>query len=78
MFVRYANRRFYDVSKSSYAPSSALLKLRHGSFVVIDYASGEDITDWMLAAVAHEEQNVWLIRWAQRIGIEYGPKRKRT
>jgi len=56
---KYANRRLYDTSTSSYVTLDHLAKLiREGKdFVVQDAKSGEDLTRSVLAQIIFEEEN---------------------
>jgi polyhydroxyalkanoate synthesis repressor PhaR len=56
---KYANRRLYDTSTSSYVTLEHLAKLiREGKdFVVQDAKSGEDLTRSVLAQIIFEEEN---------------------
>jgi hypothetical protein len=59
IFVRYQNRKLYDVSQSKYVNLSAILKLPVGTFKVIDDKTKEDITNFILiqgvTAAFHEK-----------------------
>ncbi len=59
MFIRYANRKLYDVSESKYVTLGVILKQPLGSFMVIDDKTKEDITNFILiqgvSAIFHED-----------------------
>jgi polyhydroxyalkanoate synthesis regulator protein len=48
VFVKYANRKLYDIETSKYVNIRSLGKLSAGGFVVIDYDTGADITSEIL------------------------------
>jgi hypothetical protein len=58
VFVRYQNRKLYDVSASKYVNLSTVLSMPLGSFMVIDDKTKENITNFVLiqgvTAVLHE------------------------
>lgn len=69
VIVRYGNRRLYDYTEHAYFDGWWLMEQPRGSFVVIDHATGKEITKWQLACVRHEEERQRLAAWAKRIGI---------
>jgi polyhydroxyalkanoate synthesis regulator protein len=60
VFVRYGNRKLYDIETSKYTTVAAVAKLPLGSFVVYDHTSKEDITnDVLLSALnTHFSNNI--------------------
>ena len=51
LFRSYANRRFYDVSTASYVTVADIAAMADDekTVVVYDAATGEDVTDFILA-----------------------------
>lgn len=59
VFIRYANRKLYDVTESKYVTLKIILKQPLGSFMVVDDKTKEDITNFILiqgvSAILHED-----------------------